>query len=63
MGQKVKASPRHKIWKRSKLGLWTNKSLSKNIYMFAWAPSDMLDIDTIVVCHRLIIEPSVKPIS
>lgn len=34
--------------------------LKKNIDMFVWAPLDMPDIDTIVVCLHLTIDHSVK---
>ena len=30
--------------------------------MFAWAPTDMLGVDTSIICHRLSINPDVKPI-
>lgn len=37
--------------------------LRRNIYLFAWTPSDIPGIDTRVVCHLLAIYPSVKLVS
>lgn len=37
--------------------------LKKNIDLFAWALSNMFGIDTKVMCHRLAIDASVKPMS
>lgn len=37
--------------------------LRRNVNLFSRAPSDMPDIDTRVVCHRLAIDPIVKLIS
>lgn len=34
--------------------------LIKNIYLFAWTPSDMPGINTKMVIHRLVIHPSIK---
>ncbi|CAL2278265.1 unnamed protein product [Prunus armeniaca] len=30
--------------------------------MFAWSPSDMLSIDPNIICHRLHVNPSSKPV-
>lgn len=37
--------------------------LIMNIYLFSMAPSVMLSINTRVVCHRVVIDPTVKPVS
>ena len=36
--------------------------LRKNLDLFAWAPSDMPDIDPRIACHHLDVNPMVKPI-
>lgn len=55
----------------TKLGTSLSKSkeedlitlLKKNIDLFAYAPSDMPNIDTIVACHCLVTYPSLEPMS
>lgn len=37
--------------------------LRTNVGLFAWTPFDMAEIDTKVVCHLLVVGPSVKPVS
>ena len=37
--------------------------LKRNIDLFAWKPSDMLDIDPNVMCHHLALDPGVKLVS
>jgi len=36
--------------------------LRKNLDLFAWAPSDMPDIDPSIACHHLDVNPTVKPV-
>lgn len=37
--------------------------LKRSIDLFAWTPSNIPDIDTRVMCYRLAVDPSVKPMS
>jgi len=36
--------------------------LSDNLDVFAWAPTDMPDIGPDIICHRLAINPGVRPV-
>ena len=36
--------------------------LSNNLDVFAWAPTDMSGIDPAIICHRLAIDPEVRPV-
>ena len=38
------------------------KFLKANIDVFAWQPYDMPEIDSTVMCHKLHIDPTTKPI-
>ena len=35
--------------------------LRRNADLFAWAPADMHEIDSRVICHKLAIDPKVQP--
>ncbi|CAL2257701.1 unnamed protein product [Prunus armeniaca] len=37
--------------------------LQKNKDMFTWSPSDMLGIDLSIICHRLHVNPTNKPMT
>ncbi|GAU10592.1 hypothetical protein TSUD_418170 [Trifolium subterraneum] len=37
--------------------------LRKNVYLFAWKPSDMPGIDETIITHKLVIAPNSKPVS
>ena len=50
----MKLSPREKAQLK--------KFLSKNLDVFAWSPTDMLQVDPYVICHKLSILPEAKPV-
>ena len=35
----------------------------RNANLFAWTPKDMPGIDSKVICHKLAIDPKVRPVS
>ena len=37
--------------------------LRRNSEIYAWAPKDMLGIDSKVICHKLAIDPKVQPVA
>ena len=38
------------------------KFLFENLDVFAWSPTDMPAIDPAIICHRLAVNPEVKPV-